>query len=203
MRIKHILFPVDFSRSSIAMSPYVKRAASLFGASVSLIHVFNPTSQSGWELYLRPPAEIASDHLEIARDRLASFLQADFPSTQYPRILKAGEPARQIAETARNGFDLIIMPTHAGNFRRMLLGSTTAKVLNDSDCPVLTSKHADTIAPRPLQHRKWLCSIGMTRDSERVLRYAHTASMQAAANLHIIHAIHSGGLTPFLSDRPR
>jgi hypothetical protein len=43
------------------------------------------------------------------------------------------------------------MPTHTGTFRRMLLGSTTAKVLNDADCLVLTSTHAETIAPRPLR----------------------------------------------------
>jgi hypothetical protein len=64
------------------------------------------------------------------------------------------------------------MPTHAGTFRRMLLGSTTAKVLNDADCPVATSGDGETIAPRPLEHREWLCTIGLGEDSERVLRYA-------------------------------
>jgi nucleotide-binding universal stress UspA family protein len=97
----------------------------------------------------------------------------------------------QIAEVARNGFDLIIMPTHAGTFRRMLLGSTTAKVLNDADCPIVTSTHAETIAPRPLAHRQWLCAIGIEEDSERVLRYAHEIAKQAQANLIIIHALES------------
>jgi hypothetical protein len=90
MAITHILFPVDFSQSSIAMSPYVKGAASLFGASVSLIHVFNPSSHSGLELYLRPPADIAHDHLEIARDRLASLLKVEFPSSHIQEFSKPG-----------------------------------------------------------------------------------------------------------------
>jgi nucleotide-binding universal stress UspA family protein len=97
--------------------------------------------------------------------------------------------AAQIAEVARNGFDLIIMPTHTGTFRRMLLGSTTAKVLNDADCPVLTSTHAETIAPRPLAHREWLCAIGLEEDSERVLRSAHQIAKQGQANLIIIHVL--------------
>ncbi len=187
--IKNILFPVNFSSSCIAMTPYVKKAAALFGARVSLIHVFDPGSHSGFELYVRGSVEIAEEHQEIARKRLNSFLQAEFPVSEHPRILVAGDAAPQIAEVARNGFDLIIMPTHTGTFRRMLLGSTTAKVLNDADCPVLTSTHAETIAPRPLAHREWLCAIGLEEDSERVLRSAHQIATQAQANLIIIHAL--------------
>src|SRR5580658_9126862 len=187
--ITNILFPVNFSSSCIAMTPYVKKAAALFGARVSLIHVFDPGSHSGFELYVRGSVEIAEEHQEIARKRLNSFLQAEFPVSEHPRILVAGDAAPQIAEVARNGFDLIIMPTHTGTFRRMLLGSTTAKVLNDADCPVLTSTHAETIAPRPLAHREWLCAIGLEEDSERVLRSAHQIAKQAQANLIIIHAL--------------
>jgi nucleotide-binding universal stress UspA family protein len=187
--ITNILFPVNFSHSCIAMTPYVKKAATLWGARVSLIHVFDPASRSGFELYVRRSTEIAEERQEIARNALNSFLRAEFPVAEHPRILVAGDTATTIAEVARNGFDLIIMPTHAGTFRRMLLGSTTAKVLNDVDCPVVTSRHAETIAPRPLAHREWLCAIGLQADSERVLRYAHQIAKQAQANLIIIHAL--------------
>ena len=187
--IKNILFPVNFSSSCIAMTPYVKKAAALLGARISLIHVFDPGSHSGFELYVRGSVEIGEEHHEIARNRLNSFLHAEFPVSENPRILVAGDAAAQIAEVARNNFDLIIMPTHTGTFRRMLLGSTTAKVLNDADCPVLTSTHAETIAPRPLAHREWLCAIGLEEDSERVLRSAHQIAKQAQANLIIIHAL--------------
>jgi nucleotide-binding universal stress UspA family protein len=77
-------------------------------------------------------------------------------------------------------------------FRQMLLGSTTAKVINDADCPVLTSRHAQTIAPRPLEHREWLCASGLSSNSQRVLRFASQAAAQAHAKLSIIHAVQSG-----------
>ncbi|HEX4007322.1 MAG TPA: universal stress protein [Acidobacteriaceae bacterium] len=189
--ITNILFPVDFSPSCVAMAPWVSRSAAIFGARVSLIHVFNPASYSGFEQTLRRPQEIAEDHEEIARHKLNAFLTADFSAADCPRIIVAGDPATQIAAAARKGFDLIIMPTHAGTFRRMLLGSTTAKVLNDADCPVLTSRHAETIAPRPLEHREWLCTVGLGEDSERVLRFAHRAATEAHGNLWLIHAIQS------------
>lgn len=187
--ISNILFPVDFSPSCVGMAPYVKRAAKIFGAGVSLIHVFDPASYNGFELYVTAPQETAEQHRRIGRERLDAFLQAEFPASEHPRILAAGEAATQIARTARSGFDLIMMPTHAGTFRRMLLGSTTAKVLNDADCPVVTSNHAETIAPRPLEHRVWLCTVGMGEDSERVLGYAHRAASEANAALCILHAV--------------
>jgi hypothetical protein len=115
--IKNILFPVNFSHSCIAMTPYVKKAATLWGAAVSLIHVFDPASHSGFELYVRASTRIAEEHREIARDALNSFLQAEFPLTEHPRMLVAGDTATKIAEVARNGFDLIMMPTARGYFQ--------------------------------------------------------------------------------------
>jgi nucleotide-binding universal stress UspA family protein len=187
--ITNILFPVDFSDSCIAMAPYVKRAATLFGANVSLVHVFDPASYNGFELYVRRAPEIAEEHKKIARNRLDSFLRDEFPLREHPRILLAGDAATKIAEIARGGFDLIIMPTHAGTFRKMLFGSTAAKVLNDAGCPVLTSNHAPKIAPRPLAHRELLCALGLDKDSERRLRFAHQVAIGVRSDLHLIHAI--------------
>src|SRR5579862_7400112 len=191
--IEKILFPVDFSSSCIAMAPYVKRSAALSGAKVSLVHVVDPASFNAFALYSRPLSEISEDYLEIARKRLDSFLAEEFPAAQAERILVPGDAAAEIAQTAREGgFGIIIMPTHSGYFRQMLLGSTTAKLLNDADCPVLTSRHAQTIAPRPLENREWLCAIGLKSNSERLLRFASRAAAEARASVSIIHAVQTG-----------
>ena len=190
--IASIVFPVDFSPSCVAMSAYVKRAAAMFGAKVSLLHVFDPRSYSGLEQSVRPLSEIAEEHEEIARKRLEDFLPREFPQAEVRRLVASGEPAAEIARAVRDcGFDLIMMPTHAGRFRRMLLGSTTAKVLNEADCPVITSRHAETVVPRPLEHREWLVAVGLGEESERVLGYAHQLAVAAGAHLRIIHAIQS------------
>jgi nucleotide-binding universal stress UspA family protein len=188
--IQNILFPVDFSPSCIAMAPYVKRSAAIFGARVTLLHVFDLYSHDALQLYVRTLSEVAEEQQNIARDKLDLFLQSEFPVSECPRILLSGAAAGQITQLARtNGFDLIIMPTHAGFFRRTLLGSTTAKVLNDADCPVLTTQHAETISPRQLEHREWVCAIGLDSDSERVLRYASQAAQSVHANLTLVHVI--------------
>jgi len=191
--IQKILFPVDFSPACAAMAGYVKRAATLFDASVTLVHVCDFVSHNGFELYVRPAPEIAEEEQNLALERLHSFLQTDFPVAEHPRTVLAGDVANEITHLANAGaFDLIVMPTHAGRFRRMLLGSVTAKVLNDADCPVLTTEHAERIAPKPLEHREWLCALALDGDSERVFRIAARAAAAAGAKITLIHAIQTG-----------
>ena len=128
---QHILFPIDFSPSCVAMAAFVKRAGAIFNAHVTLIHVCDLASHNGFELYARRPDEIAEDHLALARNKLELFLHSDFPRNSCSRLLLAGNPGGVIVDTAnKRKFDLIIMTTHAVGLRRMLLGSTTAKVLN-------------------------------------------------------------------------
>jgi nucleotide-binding universal stress UspA family protein len=191
--IKKILFPVDFSNSCLAIAPYVKRAADILGAQVTLVHVCDLSSHNGFELCVRAPQEIAEEHKLIGQEKIESFLSTDFPMAKCPRVVRSGEAAPEIAEVARTGkFELVVMPTHAGRFRRMLLGSTTAKVLDDVECPVLTTGHAKTQDPRPFEHRVWACAIGLSPDSERVLRVADNAAAAVGAKLVLIHAAHDG-----------
>jgi nucleotide-binding universal stress UspA family protein len=187
--IEKILFPVDFSASCNGMAPFVKRAAAMLAAKVTLLYVLEP-STSGFELLARPTPAIDEDRKESARARLDSYLASAFPLHDTPRLLATGEAAAQIARIAREeAFELIVMPTHAGVFRRMLLGSIVAKVLNDANSLVLTTLHAETIAPRPLDHREMACAVGSGADSERVLRCATEVAEKIRANLSIIHAV--------------
>jgi nucleotide-binding universal stress UspA family protein len=188
--IQNILFPVDFSPSCVAMAAYVKRTAAMFGAKVTLLHVFDLYSHDAFQLYVRPLSEVAEEQQKLGREKLDSFLKSEFPLAEARRILLSGDAATQIVQLARTDkFDLIIMPTHAGFFRRNLLGSTTAKVLNHADCPVLTTQHAETISPRQLEHREWVCAIGLDSDSQRVLRYASQVADSVHANLTLVHVI--------------
>ena len=192
--IENILFPVDFSPVCEGMAAYVKRVAALFNSRVTLLYVCDVASYNGFELYLRTIQEIAEEHWSIGKQKLDSFLELELPASRVPRVLRSGDPAQEIIELAHSGsFDLIVMPTHAGRFRRMLLGSTTAKVLDDADCLVMTSEHADIAVPKPLDHRHWVCGIDFGPDSGRVLRFAIRAAEQAHAHLSIIHVDDGNG----------
>lgn len=188
--IDRILFPVDFSPSCASMATFVQRAATLFGSSVTLLHVCDLMSHNGFELSVRSPQEIAETHLCVAQDELDSFLASEFPQATCRRTLRSGDVAAEIVDVARKEeIDLIVMPTHAGQFRRLVLGSTTAKVLAQVDCPVLTTKHAETIVPGPLGHRVWLCAVNLSCDSERVLAFASRAARIVGAKLIVTHVL--------------
>ena len=189
--IAKVLFPVDFSPACVAMAPCVKRAADLFGARVTMVHVCDLASHNGFELCVRAPQEIAEEHWGIGQERLGAFLNTEFLGCE--KVLRSGDAAEEIGEVARRGaFDLIVMPTHGGRFRRMLLGSTTTKVLNDADCPVMTTEHAESVVPRPLEHLVWLCATGLRDDSKRVLGLANSHAAAAGARLSIVRATEKG-----------
>jgi nucleotide-binding universal stress UspA family protein len=78
-----------------------------------------------------------------AKNRLEDFLSAALHHLRVKRTLLEGDPAPRIVEwAARENPDLIMMATHGcGPFRRLLLGSVTAKVLHDTDRLVWTGVH--------------------------------------------------------------
>ena len=109
-----------------------------------------PTEEEQYEMYVRTQADILEDHKTVRNEKLQEFFLSESDPDTTTRVLLDGDPSTQIAQYAKeNHFDLIMMPTHSGRFRQTLLGSTTARVINDAPCPVMTSRHAETIAPRP------------------------------------------------------
>src|ERR1700693_5590804 len=92
MTIQNILFPVDFSPSCTAMAPFVKRAAAIASAKVTLLHVLeafaSPTS--GFELLARPMSEVEKDRECVAREELDSYLASEFPLADSPGLLVPG-----------------------------------------------------------------------------------------------------------------
>ncbi|MGH9437275.1 MAG: universal stress protein [Terriglobia bacterium] len=189
--IQKILFPVDFSSNCAAAAPFIRRVAEQHSAELTLLHVIEPFDYSVFELYVRPFPEAEADHRSLAQERLNSFLMSEFPAQRYSRLLVAGDAAATIVEVVKEQkFDLIAMPTYSGGlFRRTLLGSTTAKVLNDADCPVLTPQHSEAVALRPVEHREIACSIRLDAEGLRVLRYAGQFAESVHAHLSIIHIL--------------
>lgn len=83
------------------------------------------------------------------------------------------------------------MPTHGyGPFRSLLLGSVTAKVLHDSECPVWTGAHMDT--PPVAAHiecRRILCALDLSPKSRCILTWAAEYAHAYGAELRLIHVL--------------
>lgn len=183
---KKILFPVDFSEHSIGAARYVEAFAGRFDAALTLLHV---AELPGYN-------DLMPDSLAQKRRHLESFLAAELEYFQVERILAEGDPAGNIVNTAKAGhFDLIMMPTHGlGGFRRFLLGSVTAKVLHDADCPVWTGVHLEE-APSldKIVFRSFLCAVNLEPHSKQVIECAVELANEYRAKLSVVHVPHALG----------
>ena len=100
-----------------------------------------------------------------------------------PRLL-TGDPATTIIHQANDlNSDLIVMTTHgSGVLRRMLLGSVTAKVLHDANCPVFTIPHVEPPAPIQGEFRHILCAVDADMRQQRALRWAWISAGKCERN---------------------
>jgi nucleotide-binding universal stress UspA family protein len=178
--IKKILFPVDFSAGCVGAARYVETFAGWFQAEIMLLHVVG----SGTNV-------LAEELRPRSQAQLNAFLADELKYFTTQRVCVVGDPADKIVEMARSWSpDLVMMPTHRpGFFRTFLLGSVTAKVLHDVECPVWTGIHAEE-AP-PLEKITWarvLCAIDLGERSPDVLKWAAFLARAHQAELRIVHA---------------
>lgn len=192
---KRILFPVDFSARSSAVAPSVQAMAKRFDSDVIVLHVIDLPAAVG----IAPPEAAAwatlieADQIRLqGRTALDQFVAREFADMPVAAASDEGDPATVIVDYAREReADLIMLPT-AGNgaFRRLLLGSVTAKVLHDTGRPVWTGVHAEEIAAHPPDRwRRILCAIeGEARDLPVLQWAAHFASEQKL-EVRLAHAV--------------
>ncbi|MGD0906776.1 MAG: universal stress protein [Candidatus Acidiferrales bacterium] len=195
LKIGRILLPIDFQGTSKAV---VHQAASLarhFHSEIVMLHVVTPMSYSAAmieENYV--PANLDAllkELLRQAQKQLDRALGPELDGIAVRRILLEGDPALTIVQTARNEkADLIAMPTHGyGAFRRFLLGSVTAKVLHDSDCPVWTGAHLEKESAREFSICSILCAVDLSPHSTKTVQWAAQMAAEFDARLTLAHII--------------
>jgi nucleotide-binding universal stress UspA family protein len=176
-----ILLPVDFSERCLGAARYAEALAAHFQAEITLLHVLEANSAAR------------------ARPELDTYLTEELAAVRVRRVLLEGDPARQIVEFAhRERMDLIALPTHGhGPFRRFILGSVTAKVLHDADCPVWTGVHLEQ-APRveAIAFRSIVCALDLGPQSRKALAWAAEMAGEFKARLSLVHAL------PCIESRP-
>jgi nucleotide-binding universal stress UspA family protein len=195
VRFDKILFPVDFSDRCRGASPYVKAFAERFGSRVILLHVLESTIGQPGDLTFGGLGSSFpwEDRTARAKELLDNFLAPEFAGLNVERRLETGDAARTIVKTAHaEDVNLVMLPTHGyGGFRRFILGSVTAKVLHDVECPVWTSVHLDqTPSSEPVvEFRTIVCALDLTDGSSVPLRAAKTFAGEYEASLVLTHVV--------------
>lgn len=193
LAIKNILFPIDFSDRSCGATPFVHAMAQRFGARITLMSVVSPFWQTAASGDLSGSLVMDTDELKRDLDaRLGGAFVREFADLKVDRIAEIGDPAETITRYAHTqGADLIMMPTHGyGPFRSLLLGSVTAKVLHDAECPVWTATHVED--PPALHHvagRNILCAIDATPKSSQLMEWAAEYAKVTGGALRLVHVV--------------
>jgi len=190
LAIRHILFPLDFSNRCCGAVPFVEAMATRFGAKVTLLSVAQPFTYMG-----DPGGPVMLNTDEILAElqgRLDGALVKELAHLPVERVADLGDPAQMIIDFAhQNKVDLIMMPTHGyGPFRNLLLGSVTAKVLHDAECPVWTAAHVEEAPARyHVKTNNILCAVDGTPKSIALMQWSAELAKADGATLRLAHVI--------------
>jgi len=169
IELTNILVPIALSPSCSWAVQYSAQLANRFGSKLLFFHVGN-----------------------CPRETVETFLGQAVEDTSHEITICQGDPADAIVQFAsETSPSLIVMPTHAyGKFRRFLLGSVTAKVLHDVECPILTGVHHET-APfsTDCDIREILCAVNIDEGFIPVVKGALALAGLFDAALTVVHGI--------------
>ena len=153
--ISRILVPIDFSPSSRAALEHATFLAGRLGASLEVLHVWEPPGYVGPDTLALLPVGTAGQpgweqtRTEVAREVDRFLAKAPAQPRALSVRVEAGEPSDVILHVAsESGSDLIVMGTHGRTgLSRLLIGSVAEAVLRRATCPVLTVR-VPSKAPR-------------------------------------------------------
>ena len=199
-KFRNILFPVDFSERSTAAAPFVLSLAQRHKAKVTLINAVQPAPPIYGAMNTIYPDTIDYEEIRtILLARLREFAEKELPKVDTYCVEEVGDPATVVTDYAEaNDVDLIAMPTHGyGAFRRMLLGSVTAKVLHDAKVPVWTAAHAPEPSHRAHPSpRHIVVALDLSAESRDTMAVALELAQETGADLEILHVAHEGEVEP-------
>ena len=163
LNIKKILLPVDFPVASLGVLHQAATLARHFHSEIVMLHVVTAESLAtdvpedsrklaNWDLL----AEIIKE----AKKRQDPSLGPELDGLTIQCMTVKGDAAQAIVQTAQDKkADLIMMPSYGFTFYEFLMGSVTAKVLHETECPVWTGAHVEGSPVQELAIRNVLCAV--------------------------------------------
>ncbi len=136
--MKHVLVGIDGSAASHKAARMAAEIAGKFGARVTLAYVV-PRLLLPPDAYGLTVAEVEAEHRAHADEVLAAAAAELAPGADPARLVLFGSPADALVEAAQAGqADLLVVGSRGhGAVSRVLLGSTSGRVVHVSTGPVL------------------------------------------------------------------
>lgn len=142
VKIKNILLPTDFSKTSLAAAEYAVNLAMQYGAKIHLLHVMEKT-----------PPILTIRTLDLSREKILESIETDakvqldktvekikkHSNVEIITALRKGIDYEEVLKYSKEEkIDVIVIATHGRTgLLHTLLGSVAEKVIRYSKIPVL------------------------------------------------------------------
>jgi nucleotide-binding universal stress UspA family protein len=197
MKVNSILCPIDFSDFSTAAYQYALSLADYYKASLVALHVVEH-----WKYPFADYAACEVDYQKFSKAlneggevRLRRFAKENSATGVEPRLVvhQGNAPSCILSFAEKQQMEVIVMGTHGRRgFDRVVLGSTTDRVMRQATCPVLvvsSASHKDANTSPDRRHRlsRILYCTDFSNDSKRALAYATSLTAEYGAELTLLH----------------
>lgn len=188
LNIKKILLPLDLEESALPAA-VIRQAAALahhFHSEILVLHVIKPfTYMVGSETALK----LIERDVAAEAEKLKECLGSELSGLSVRSIVIKGDPVREILRAAADEkIDLIVMPSHGyGAYERFLVGSVTAQVLHNGQCPVWAVPYGEGSASQPFGIHNVLCAVDFSTHSPKTVRLAQNVANEFGARLTLAH----------------
>jgi nucleotide-binding universal stress UspA family protein len=187
LNIKRILIPVDIPIVSLSVIHQAATLARHFNSEIVILHVVTAQSRAASEP--EDNRELAEEGLlavikEEARKRQDQSLGPEIDGLTIQSITGTGDAALVIVRTAEEErADLIMMSSHGFAFYQFLMGSVTAKVLHEAECPVWTDAHVEVSRGQELPIRNVLGAVEFGPRADITVSWAAQVAAEFGARL--------------------
>jgi nucleotide-binding universal stress UspA family protein len=188
LSINKILLPLDLEESVLPVA-VIRQAAALahhFHSEILVLHVIRPLT---YFVGGNTARELIEQEVASEQERLKESLGSELEGLSVRRLVVKGDPAVEIFRTvAEQKVGLIVMPTHGyGAYERFLVGSVTAKVLHNGECPVWAASHNEDVPGQQFAIRNVLCAVDFSTHSPKTVRWAQDIANGFGARLTLAH----------------
>jgi nucleotide-binding universal stress UspA family protein len=195
LNIKRILLPVDIPIASLDVIHQAATLARHFKSEIVMLHVVTAQSQA---------ASVPEDNRELSEWGLLAVIKEEAQNRQDQSLgpeldgltiqcmSGTGDAALEIVQTAEEQkADLIMMPSYGFTFYQFLMGSVTAKVLHEAECPIWTGAHVEESPVQEFAIRNVLGAVEFGPRADITVSWAAQMAAEFGARLTLANVIAS------------
>ncbi len=202
-----ILCPIDFSEPSRAALRYAAAIAEHFAARLIVATIDDPLLHEAANIAIGQAWLSEDSERELERFVAHTFEHQPNGFVDMRFAVVNGKPAPEILRLANeNGCDLIVMGSHGlTGVRKLFFGSTTERVLRETNVPILIAPATDS-GPKQLEEvrslvQRILAPVDLTAATAQQVRVARGLAEALDVPLLLAHVVEPARLRPAVQRR--